>query len=124
MDTRSIKRNYQLQQWRKIIQEQTASGLTIDEFCKQNGLSRNSYFYWLRLVRVEEVNVQQNSTGFVEMRLPVPQNDAVPRVTPISAPEQEPSQLTLSVNGIIIQVTDRTSSDLLARTLEVIRYVK
>lgn len=124
MDTRSIKRNYQLQQWRKIIQEQTVSGLTIDEFCKQNGLSRNSYFYWLRLVRVEEVNAQQNSAGFVELRLPAPHNDAVPCVTPISASEQEPSQLTLSVNGIVIQVTDRTSSDLLARTIEVIQHVK
>ena len=104
MDTRSIKRNYQLQQWRKIIQEQTASGLTIDEYCKQNGLSRNSYFYWLRLVRVDAVNTQQNSAGFVEMRLPAPHNDAVP--------------------CIVIHVTDRTSSDLLARAIEVIRYVK
>lgn len=124
MDTRSIKRNYQLQQWRKIIQEQTTSGLTIDEFCKQNGLSRNSYFYWLRLVRVEAVNAQQNSSGFVELKLPDHHNDVVPCITPVSAPEQEPSQLTLSVNGIVIQVTDCTSSDLLARTIEVIRYVK
>lgn len=124
MDTRSIKRNYQLQQWRKIIQEQTTSGLTIDEYCKQNGLSRNSYFYWLRLVRVDAVNAQQNSAGFVELKLPDPSNDAVPCITPISAPVQESSQLTLSVNGVVIQVTDRTSSDLLARTIEVIRYVK
>ena len=124
MDTRSIKRNYQLQQWRKIIQEQTTSGLTIDEFCKQNGLSRNSYFYWLRLVRVDAVNAQQNSAGFVELKLPDLHNDVVPCITPISATEQEPSQLTLSVNGIVIQVTERTSSDLLARTIEVIRYVK
>ena len=124
MDTRSIKRNYQLQQWRKIIQEQTTSGLTIDEFCNQNGLSRNSYFYWLRLVRVEAVNAQQNASGFVELKLPDHHNDVVPCITPVSAPEQVPSQLTLSVNGIVIQVTDRTSSDLLARTIEVIRYVK
>ena len=124
MDTRSIKRNYQLQQWRKIIQEQTTSGLTIDGFCKQNGLSRNSYFYWLRLVRVDAVNTQQNSAGFVELKLPDPHNDVFPCVTPISVPEQENSQLTLSVNGIVIQVTDRTSSELLARTIEVIRYVK
>ena len=124
MDTRSIKRNYQLQQWRKIIQEQTVSGLTIDEFCKQNGLSRNSYFYWLRLVRVDAVNSQQTSAGFVELKLPAPPNDAVPCITPISAPVQESSQLTLSVNGVVIQVTDRTSSDLQARTIEVIRYVK
>lgn len=124
MDTRSIKRNYQLQQWRKIIQEQTVSGLTIDEFCKQNGLSRNSYFYWLRLVRVDAVNTQQNSAGFVELKPPAPSNDSVPCITPVSAPEQESSQLTLSVNGVVIHVTDRTSSDLLARTIEVIRYVK
>lgn len=124
MDTRSAKRNYQLQQWRKIIQEQTASGLTIDEYCKQNGLSRNSYFYWLRLVRVEALNAQQNTAGFVELRLPVEHNDVVPCVTPISAPEPELSQLTLSVNGIVIQVTDHTSSDLLTRTIEVIRHVK
>ena len=114
----------QLQQWRKIIQEQTISGLTIDEYCKQNGLSRNSYFYWLRLVRVDAVNAQQNSAGFVELKLSDHPNDAVPCIAPISAPVQESSQLTLSVNGVVIQVTDRTSSELLARTIEVIRYVK
>lgn len=124
MDTRSIKRNYQLQQWRKIIQEQAASGLTIDEYCKQNGLSRNSYFYWLRLVRVDAVNAQQNSAGFVELKLPDHSNASVPCITPVSAPEQEYSQLTLSVNGVVIRVTDRTSSELLARTIEVIRHVK
>lgn len=124
MDTRSAKRNYQLQQWRTIIQERNNSGLTIDEYCSQNGLSRNSYFYWLRLVREELLDPQQSTSGFVELNLPVENNTTVPCVTPISAPEMESSQLTLSVNGIVIQVTDNTSSELLARTIEVIRHVK
>lgn len=124
MDTRSAKRNYQLQQWRTIIQERNNSGLTVNEYCHRNGLSRNSYFYWLRLVRKELLEPQQSPSGFVELGMTVENNTIVPCVTPISAPEMESSQLTLALNGIVIQVTDHTSSELLARTIEVIRHVK
>ena len=47
MDTRLAKRNYNIQQWKTIIQDRNNTNLTVDEYCKQNGLSRNSYFYWL-----------------------------------------------------------------------------
>lgn len=124
MDTRSAKRNYQLQQWRAIIQERNNSGLTINEYCNQNGLSRNSYFYWLRIIREEVLTPQQSTPGFVELGMPTKNDDAVPCITPISVSDQEPSQLTLCVNDIVIRVTDHTSSELLARTIEVIRHVK
>ena len=97
MDARSAKRNYQLQQWRTIIQERNNSGLTINEYCNQNGLSRNSYFYWLRLIREEVLAPQQSAPGLVELSLPTKNDDVVPCITPISVPEQETSQLTLSV---------------------------
>ena len=100
------------------------SGLTIDEYCNQNGLSRNSYFYWLRLIREEVLVPQQSTPGFVELSLPTENHTVIPCVNPISVPKSERSQLTLSVNGIVIQVNDTTSSDLLARTIEVIRHVK
>ncbi len=82
MDTRSAKRYYQLQQWRTIIQERNNSGLTIDEYCSQNGLSRNSYFYWLRLVREELLDPQQSTSGFVELSLPVENSATVSGTTP------------------------------------------
>lgn len=44
MDTRLAKRNYSIQQWKAIIQDRNNTNLTVDEYCKQNGLSRNSYF--------------------------------------------------------------------------------
>ena len=47
MDTRLAKRNHNIQQWKNIIQDRNNTNLTVDEYCKQNGLSRNSYFYWL-----------------------------------------------------------------------------
>lgn len=53
MNTRLAKRNYNIQQWKTIIQDRNNTNLTVDEYCKQNGLSRNSYFYWLRIIREE-----------------------------------------------------------------------
>lgn len=52
MDVRSTKRKLCIQQWQEIIRDRNNSGLTVDEYCNQNGLSRNSYFYWLRIIRV------------------------------------------------------------------------
>ena len=53
MDTRLAKRNHSIQQWKTIIQDRNNTNLTVDEYCKQNGLSLNSYFYWLRIIREE-----------------------------------------------------------------------
>lgn len=120
MDTRSAKRNYCIQQWKAIIQDRNNTNLTIDEYCKQNGLSRHSYFYWLRIIR-EEALEQSASSGFVELSLPAGTDSTAPAVNVIPITKQEPSQLTLSINGITIQVTDNTSPALLARTIEVIK---
>ena len=68
MDTRSIKRNYQLQQWRKIIQEQTTSGLTIDEFCKQNGLSRVCTPFPLSTSSIQSIRFT-TSIGYIEFSI-------------------------------------------------------
>ena len=66
MDTRLAKRNYNIQQWKTIIQDRNNTNLTVDEYCKQNCLSRNSYFYWLRIIR-EGVLEQSSESGFVEL---------------------------------------------------------
>ncbi|HAX59933.1 MAG TPA: hypothetical protein DCY19_08480 [Eubacterium sp.] len=70
MDTRLAKRNYNIQQWKTIIQDRNNTNLTVDEYCKQSGLSsRHAYLYWLRIIR-EEVLEQSSESGFVELNLP------------------------------------------------------
>ena len=51
MGSREMTTKYRLAQWAEIIQERTASGETIDNFCLRKGISRNSYIYWLRKLR-------------------------------------------------------------------------
>ncbi len=52
MDICMAKRNCSIQQWEAIIQDRNNTNLTMGGYCKQNGLSRNSYFYCiLRIIR-------------------------------------------------------------------------
>ncbi len=120
MDTRSAKRSYCIQQWKSIIQDRNNSGMTVDAYCKQNGLSRHYYFYWLRIIREETLN-QPTSSGFVKLSLPADVGSETSMLTTIPIEKPAPSQLTLSINGIAIQVSENTSSALLAKMLGVIR---
>ena len=94
--------------------------MTVDAYCKQNGLSRHAYFYWLRIIR-EEALEQSAASGFVELNLPTDAGSETSVVPTILAEKAESSPLILSINGITIQVTESTSSALLARTIGVIK---
>ena len=51
MDTRLATTNIRIQQWTAIFKAKAESGLTVDEYCEQNDISRNAYYYWLRRAR-------------------------------------------------------------------------
>ena len=63
---------------------------------------------------------QSSESGFVELNLPAETDSGSHPITAVPIPKPEPSQLTLSVCGITIQVTEDTSPALLARTIGVI----
>lgn len=51
MNTRKVAAEYRLAQWSQAIQEKAAQGESIQEFCENKGISRNTYFYWQRKLR-------------------------------------------------------------------------
>lgn len=52
VNTREIASEYRPQ----VLQERAQSGLTIKAYCKQIGISTNTYFYWQRRVHVAAAN--------------------------------------------------------------------
>ena len=46
-----VRNEYRKQQWVQIIQECQGSGLSNKEYCRQQGISEKSYYYWLRKLR-------------------------------------------------------------------------
>ena len=51
MTIRGMKQQTRLREWQNRIQQQKADGLTIRQWCKENGCSEGKYYYWLKQVR-------------------------------------------------------------------------
>jgi putative transposase len=42
---------YRGSQWMEILRDRRGSGLGVDEYCKEKGISRHAYYYWQRKLR-------------------------------------------------------------------------
>ena len=62
-----VRNEYRRQQWTQIIRECQSSGLSNKEYCRQQGISEKSYYYWLRKLRSAAA---ESIPQIVEMELP------------------------------------------------------
>ena len=108
MNTKLATKEIRLQEWASIIKSRKASGLKVDEYCKQHNISRNAYFYWLRKVK-ERALLQ---AGFVE----VPVTDCRRASNTFDA------SIVIKAANTEICINDDTSSELLSRVLGVMGY--
>ena len=113
MNTKLAATNIRIQQWSAVFKARAESRLTIDQYCDQNGISRNSYFYWLRKARTAALETTQ--TTFVELNAleaetaPLPSSDDCSFIP----------QLTMEKDGLVIGINSNTPKELLALALEV-----
>ena len=63
----TVKRGMQLQEWAAQIEAQQASGLTVREWCAENGIKPNTYYNRLRKVREQYV---ENTPSIVPLNVP------------------------------------------------------
>ena len=63
----TVKKEMQLQEWAAQIEAQQASGLTIREWCAENGIKPNTYYNRLRKVREQYV---ENTPSIVPLNVP------------------------------------------------------
>ena len=47
----AVKKQVQLENWAAEVESCTASGLTVQQWCRENGISVKTYYYHLRKVR-------------------------------------------------------------------------
>lgn len=112
MNTREIAEEYRLTHWAQIMQERTASGLSIRAYCEANGITRQAYFYWQRKLR--EVAAQQLGASQPEQsQALVPNGWAAVHIAEEAAPEPA-GGLTLRVGGAEIEVHQGFDEALLA----------
>lgn len=128
------------EKWRKVVMLQKASGLTITEWCEQNGIRARQFHYWQKILRdnaLLEINTDHNAS---EPMLPTcgsAQEVAVQtfaevpissRALPEASLEKVFAENVISGSGVIIRcqdiqihISDTFSERTLARVLQVIR---
>lgn len=115
-EAKKLTNKYRLEQWTTLIQERISSGKQVEEWCAENNISRNSYYYWLRKVKLAAV---QNKAITEIPLLP----KVVPLVPPLPVAEYSTSgtAIILRVNGISLEIQDTASDVIIERTLKVLQ---
>ena len=81
-EIRTVKRQFMLEEWKKQIIDCRSSGLTVQEWCRQNGVNDKTYYYRLRQVhekclearaeKAEKTSEQEN----IQAVVPLPMKSA------------------------------------------------
>ena len=114
---KKLTSKYRLEQWTSIIQERIKSGKHVDQWCSENGISRDSYYYWLRKVKL----------ATTEKTIPEPTQ--LPKVVqiippaPICEKHNAGTAIILKVNGIALEIQDCASDSIIEKTLRALRNI-
>jgi len=109
MDTTLATANIRLRMWADIIRRRTESGLSVEEWCLRNDVSRDQYFYWLR--KVKATALQSTEAEFVEI--------TDPYMSPFSLPDDKAAFV---IGDISILVHQGTPDDLMVRMIRAARH--
>ena len=103
----TVKKNIRLQEWNRQIEEQKASGLSVQEWCQQHSIKPKTYYYHLRKVREEFLRSgkSENTQAQIEAERSV--------VTTSSD-----RNITIEKNGMRITLPESISADILIAVVD------
>ena len=89
----TVKQEVRLQEWSAQIEAQQASGLTVQQWCMENGVNPKTYYYHLKKVREQFL-------------------DSSPAIVPLNVPQQS-ADIRIEKNGLQISLPANISPDTL-----------
>ena len=96
-----------LAQWAEMVRSRNESGLTVTDWCKQNGINIKTYYY--RLKRMRQAVCSE-----------IEQHDIVTAI-PADAPQSEDENIILIVGDVKISLPDNFNENTLSRLLGVLK---
>jgi transposase-like protein len=96
-----------IEQWRELVAQQQVSGLSVDSFCKREGLASSTFFAWRRKVEMPDL------PPFVEL-------------THATTSTDQPRETTTSLDlllpcGVIVRVREGVNIALLRQIVEALQ---
>lgn len=113
MNTQLVAKEVKLSQWNALVHDCLGSGMKVKDWCQQNNINKDAYYYWLRKIR--EAACESMETRFVR----------VPEQCVASSFHSDFSaELTITVGSVTINVNSSTPQHLIESTIRVVSNVK
>ena len=93
MDARKLTKQVRLTRWTEIMRERNESGLTVKQWCRENGIKEKTYYYWQRKLR------EAVSENIERSQLPEKRYISMPLFKEVKI-AQEPQTQSLSNNRL------------------------
>jgi len=113
----SVKQDYQIEKWQRLIKEYQESGMKLLDWCSDNGVTKDQYYYWLNKVRskyydvavnqlqttgtrcTQSITPESKSGGFVEI-IPGMVNEAIKQVSlPVAVVQKDNIRIEIMPNA-------------------------
>ena len=99
------------------INECKKSGLSVREWCEQNGINHNTYYGWIKKAKKKQINQSQSDFGWVELSVPKPKIETIKEMHNTGQPEK---RILISNGKWKISIPEGITGPELVRTLRAV----
>ena len=110
-----------IKEWREIVRKAKESGVPKVQWCRENGIARNSLFYWQRRIEEYEALTQGSKQDEVPVFCEVDPAVVVAGGESLAPDDPLKAHAMIRVGKYQVYVDDSFSMDTLSRILAVIR---
>ena len=107
-------------QQKQLVIAQQQSGLSVTEYCRQQDIKYNAFYYWLRKIREEAL---ESLPQLPEKSTTNSQFAVLSATTVMAAVQTQSSSLKLFCGPVSLEVNEQTSNEMLMQTLRCIKEV-
>ena len=118
MDTRKIATEFRLGHWSGIMRDRKESGMSIRRWCRENGVSEKTYYYWQRKLRENVCEKLEQETRTSASLVP-----AAPTFAQVQLAEATPlaGQIRIRLGETEVEIEGNASPEVVERVLRVLR---
>lgn len=129
MRYQEAKTHAQIIRWRQVVCTCRNSGLSVAQWCQENGVAQSTYYRWLRVIWDQESGTLLESTGRPEPTLKEPERKmlSLPAFAEVSMPRPACAQgsqaacMVLRKGDWSLEIHNGTDPTLLRQILEVVK---
>lgn len=117
MDSVTVRNQIKLQHWSTVIRSRNESSLKLNEWLRENNISKDAYYYWKRKLRDRALDTV--GVPFVEVAAPAHEEQ-----TAVMADASQEGSAMLQISGMTISINESASTEFMKRLITAARHAE